>query len=180
MHLPEEPFVNLQTTNAAGLPLSEEEIGLMELYQSDIPLLGQETPIHGLLPGQLGVVLDMNKVEYIFYANSEAAQEHENILAAEAIEEDIIAQANQIQETQAIVEGVPDMSPVTDLDDTLILSQSSYSQVWDLDETLIFGEDAFSHSSNWEICSTDSVMSMEVEFAEVPDRESFDFYFYLC
>ncbi len=48
MCIPEEPYILLQTTNVAGLLLSEDKIGLIELYQTDVPLLGQETPIHRL------------------------------------------------------------------------------------------------------------------------------------
>ena len=71
-------------TNEAGLPLSPNELGLIELYQSDIPLLGQETPIYGLLPGQFGVILKMNEVQYVFYTSNKAAKEHAALLAAEA------------------------------------------------------------------------------------------------
>ncbi len=71
MCIPEEKFIIYETINATGLPLSEDEIGLLHLYQSDVPILGQETEIQGLYPGQLGIVLEMSSIEYIFFTNKQ-------------------------------------------------------------------------------------------------------------
>ena len=62
-------------------------------------MLGQETPIQGLLPGQLSVILEIIEVEYIFYANQDAAEEHEMLQEEEA---DILNIA---------FEGTPSLSP---------------------------------------------------------------------
>ncbi len=113
MCIPEEPYILLQTTNVAGLLLSEDKIGLIELYQIDVPLLGQETPIHGLQPGQLGVIIEMNNVEYIFYNNSEAEAEHAQIIQAEAdLEADTNSSIATVNEDDAVL---------SEMDDTWVL-----------------------------------------------------------
>ncbi len=181
MCLPEEEYVLLETTNAAGLPLSEVEIGLQHLYQSDVPILGQETEIHGLLPGQLGVVLEMNSVEYIFFTNQAAADEYENILNAEA---EVEAQNVNVGFDEQGDEIDGDMSNNVDseLNETWVISDvvGNADNVWDLDETLIIGEYMSPEWSEWS--NSDSVSSQiqeegcVIEYME-SDRNSFDFYF---
>ncbi len=69
---------------------------ILHLYQSDVPILGQETEIQGLYPGQLGVVLEMNSIEYIFFANQAVADEYESIMQAEAEAESIQNDLNKV------------------------------------------------------------------------------------
>ncbi len=141
-------------------------------------MLGQESEIQGLLPGQLGVALEENSVEYIFYANESAVQEH-----AEMLEEEVLFDAQNNDESSNKTEQV-ESGFVNDTDaDTFILSEKSEnSDVWELDETLIFGDGMCEcpqcvWSGEWSNCeSTESDVNNSFIDDQVP-HEAFDFYF---